>query len=102
MCKALYEMDKLILMIASFISLNSFAEGDTNECTRSKAFTNGMLAIKESYPTSWNSSQPYKIEDLNDDSWIVLGTISKVMLGGTPEVIVSKEKCEIENVYHTQ
>ena len=94
-------MNKLTFMIASFIGMSAFAYSDTHKCTKSEAFQSSMLAIQEKYPF-WKNSQPYRVIDRDDSYWLVLGSVPKGTLGGTPEAVVSKEDCEIESIYHSQ
>ena len=67
-------------------------------CNKEIAFEKAMVEIKKKYP-NYEKNKPYKIRE-SGNNWDIFGTLPEGFLGGTPQVSIEKNTCNIISVNH--
>lgn len=90
----MYILMKMFVILAVLSSSVTFS----SECTKEAAFEHALNTIKVKYPKLYETKKPYEIYS-EGNQWVVLGYTPEGMLGGgAPEIMVSKETCEVGRV----
>lgn len=100
---------KLLLILPFFLFCTSMYKIEKAEVQEDVFVPNAETAIKVAeaiwLPIFGNGiyeKKPFKAELLNNEIWIVKGSLKPEEIGGVPIIKIQKKDCKIIELYHTK